>query len=120
MKKLLLIGNVGRDPERRYKADGESFVTFSLAVTSGFKDNKKTDWMEISCNGRIADNAEKYVKKGSQLFIEGNPGINAYIDKEGSHIATFRVVATSIEYLNSSNSSNADSESVEEPEVSDK
>ena len=71
MKKIFVTGNVGRDPEVRYAPNGESFVTFSLAVTTGPKDNQKTDWLEISCNGRTAETVQKWVKKGFEEWKKG-------------------------------------------------
>ncbi len=101
MKKIFVTGNVGRDPELRYAPSGETFVTFSLAVTTGPKDNQKTDWLEISCNGRTAENVQKWVKKGSKLLIEGTPSANAYINKEGKAVASLRVSASNIEFIGS-------------------
>jgi single-strand DNA-binding protein len=101
MKKIFVTGNVGRDPESRYAPNGESFVTFSLAVTTGPKDNQKTDWLEISCNGRTAETVQKWVKKGSKLLIEGTPSANAYINKEGKAVASLRVSASNIEFIGS-------------------
>mgnify|MGYP005607651571 CR=1 FL=1 len=99
MKKIFITGNVGRDPELRYAPSGEVFVTFSLAVTTGPKDNQKTDWLEISCNGRTAETVQKWVKKGSKLLIEGTPSANAYINKEGQAVASLRVSASNIEFI---------------------
>lgn len=101
MKKIFVTGNVGRDPESRYAPSGESFVTFSLAVTTGPKDNQKTDWLEISCNGRTAETVQKWVRKGSKLLVEGTPSANAYINKEGKAVASLRVSANSIEFIGS-------------------
>ena len=103
-----MTGNVGRDPEVRYAPNGESFVTFSLAVTTGPKDNQKTDWLEISCNGRTAETVQKWVKKGSKLLIEGTPSANAYINREGQAVASLRVSAANIEFIGSRESSGED------------
>ena len=101
MKKVIITGNVGRDPETRHAASGDSFVTFSFAVTTGSKDNQKTDWLEISCNGRTAETVQKWVRKGSKLLIEGTPSANAYVNKEGKAVASLRVSATNIEFIGS-------------------
>ncbi len=101
MKKIFVTGNVGRDPESRYAPSGESFVTFSLAVTTGSKNNQKTDWLEISCNGKTAEVVQTYVRKGSKLLVEGTPSANAYINKEGKPVATLRVSASNIEFIGS-------------------
>lgn len=101
MKKIFVTGNVGRDPETRYAPSGESFVTFSLAVSSGTKANPRTDWMEISCNGKTAEVVQNYVRKGTKLLIEGIPSVNAYINKEGKAVGTMRVTASTIEFIGS-------------------
>lgn len=99
MKKVFVTGNVGRDPETRYAPSGESFITFSFAVTTGSKDKQKTDWLEISCNGKTAELAQQYVRKGTKLLIEGTPSANAYINKEGIPVATLRIAASNIEFI---------------------
>lgn len=101
MKKIIVTGNVGKDPESRFAPSGESFVTFSLAVTTGPKANQKTDWLEISCNGRTAEVAQNYVRKGTKLLVEGTPSAGAYMNKEGKAVATLRVYANNIEMLSS-------------------
>lgn len=101
MKKILVTGNVGKDPETRYAPSGESFVTFSFAVTTGSKANQKTDWLEISCNGKTAEVVQNYVRKGSKLLVEGTPSASAYINKEGKPVATLRVSASTIEFIGS-------------------
>lgn len=103
MKKIIVIGNVGRDPEARFSPTGESFVTFSLAVTTGSKNNQKTDWLEISCSGKTAELVQSYVHKGSKLLVEGTPSANAYISKDGKAVATLRVRAINLEFLGGSN-----------------
>lgn len=101
MKKIIVTGNVGKDPETRYAPSGESFVTFSLAVSSGTKANPRTDWLEISCNGRTAEVVQNYVRKGSKLLVEGTPSASAYMNKEGKPVATLRVSAANIEFIGS-------------------
>ena len=99
MKKIFVSGNVGKDPETRHLANGGSFVTFSLAVKSGTKDNPKTDWVEINCNNKLAEIAQQYVKKGTKLLVEGTPNANAYIDKEGKAVAKLVVYANNLELM---------------------
>lgn len=101
MKKIIVTGNVGRDPEQRTTPSGDSFVVFSLAVSSGTKANPKTDWLEISCGGKTAEVVQSYVRKGTKLLIEGTPSVNAYINKENKAVATLRVYANTIEFIGS-------------------
>ena len=99
MKKIIVTGNVGKDPEVRTDQAGAQFVTFSIGVSVGTKQNPKTDWVDISCGGKLVDVARNYVKKGSKLLIEGFPGVNAYMTKENKPAATIRVFAHNMEFL---------------------
>ena len=99
MKKMIVTGNVGRDPELRADSTGNQFVTFSIGVSVGTKLNPKTDWVEISCGGRLVEVARNYIKKGSKLLIEGFPTANAYINRENKAVASLRVSANNIEFL---------------------
>lgn len=99
MKKIFITGNVGKDPELRADTTGNSFVTFSVAISVGTKQNPKTDWVDVSCNGKLADFAISYVKKGTKVLIEGFPIATAYINKENKAIASLRVFVNNLELL---------------------
>lgn len=99
MKKIIITGNVGKDPEQRFNAAGEAFVTASFAVTTGSKNNQKTDWMELLFNKKNAEIAVQYVKKGTKLLIEGTPNAHAYISKAGAAVAQLRVNVTNFEFI---------------------
>jgi single-strand DNA-binding protein len=107
MRKIFFNGNVGRNPETRYAQDGKSFVTFSVAVNVGTKDNQKTDWYEVSCNGRTAEIVAQYVKAGTKVLVEGTPSVSAWINKEGQAVASQRVNATNVEMLSSKEGADA-------------
>lgn len=83
--KLVLIGNVGQDPEYSFnERTGETYINFSVAVTSGKDDKKRTEW--YSCTAKADSNAAKfcsdYVRSGDKVYIEGYPTINSYMNKE--------------------------------------
>ncbi|MCH6591149.1 MAG: single-stranded DNA-binding protein [Proteobacteria bacterium] len=94
VNKVILVGNLGRDPEVRYAQDGTKIVTFSMATSENWKDKntgerrEKTEWHRVVLfNERLADVAEKYLHKGSKVYIEGalqtrkwtgNDGIEKY------------------------------------------
>ena len=99
MKKIVVTGNVGRDPEVRADQSGTQFVTFSLGVSVGTKQNPKTDWLDISCSGKLLDIARNYVRKGTKILIEGFPSVNAYMNKENKPVATMKVYAHTLELL---------------------
>ena len=78
INKVILIGNLGRDPEVRFSQDGTKIVNFSVATSERWKDKQtgepreKTEWHRVVLfNQRLADVAEKYLKKGSKVYIEG-------------------------------------------------
>lgn len=100
MKKIIITGNVGRDPELKVDSNsGNQFAIFSVGVSVGTKQAPKTDWVNVSCNGKLADIAKNYIKKGSKLLIEGFPSVNAYINKDNIAVATLKVFANNIEFL---------------------
>lgn len=99
MKKIIITGNVGKDPELRADQNGNQFATFSVGVSVGTKQNPKTDWVEVSCNGKLADLARNYIKKGSKLLVEGFPSANAYLNRENKPVASLRVFANTVEFL---------------------
>ncbi len=101
MKKLIITGNVGRDAESRADQNGNTFATFSVGVSVGTKQNPKTDWVDVSCNGKLADLAKIYVKKGMKVLIEGYPAATAYMNKENKPAASLRLYANNLEFLSS-------------------
>lgn len=125
MKKIIITGNLGKDPEGRHSPSGEWFVTFAVAVSVGTKSNPRTDWVDVSCNGRLAEVAHAYLKKGSKVLVEGFPSTNAYINNEGKAVATMRVVAKNLEILSSKEVANVNykdnnsSKSTESPLATD-
>jgi single-strand DNA-binding protein len=100
MKKLTITGNLGRDPELRINPEGNSFATFSVAVSVGSKDNRRTDWIDVSCNGRLAEVVTTYAKKGNKVLVDGFPSVGAYINSENIPTAVQRLYAYSVEILN--------------------
>lgn len=90
VNKVILIGNVGKDPEVRYFDNDRAVANFSLATTergyrtsNGIDVPEKTEWHNISCWGGLAKVAEQYVKKGDPLYIEGKIRSRSYDDKNG-------------------------------------
>lgn len=101
MRKIIITGNVGRDPETRSMPSGDSFVVFTVAVNAGTKANPKTDWMEVTANGKLGEIVVNYVRKGTKVLVEGAPSVNAYINKENKAVGTLRIYANNIELLSS-------------------
>src|SRR3546814_2815654 len=76
VNKVILVGNLGRDPEMRYMPSGDALASFSIATTDNWKDKngqkqERTEWHRISMFGKLAEIAGEYLKKGSSVYIEG-------------------------------------------------
>src|SRR5688572_25190892 len=89
LNKVILIGNLGRDPETRYLPSGDAVCNISIATTDKWKDKasgemkEATEWHRISFFGRLAEIAGEYLKKGSQVYVEGSLRTRKYQDKDG-------------------------------------
>ncbi len=86
LNKVILIGNVGRDPEVRHLESNTSVARFSLATSEKYRSKagelqEQTEWHNIVCWRNLAEIAEKYIKKGTKLYIEGKIRTNSWIDK---------------------------------------
>lgn len=100
MKRLTITGNLGRDPELRINPEGNSFATFSVAVSIGSKANRRTDWIDVSCNGRLAEIVTTYARKGNKVLVDGFPSVGAYISSDNIPTPVQRLYAHSVEILN--------------------
>jgi single-strand DNA-binding protein len=87
VNKVILVGNLGRDPEMRYMQDGGAICNFSIATTENWKDKvgkkqEKTEWHRISTFGKLAEIAGEYLKKGSTVYVEGRLQTHKWMDKD--------------------------------------
>ena len=88
VNKVILIGNLGRDPETRYLPSGDAVCNISIATTDKWKDKasgemkEATEWHRVAFFGRLAEIAGEYLKKGSQVYVEGSLRTRKYQDKE--------------------------------------
>lgn len=107
VNKVILVGNLGRDPETRYMPNGEAVTNCTLATTDTWKDktsgDKKeaTEWHRVVFFRRLAEIAGQYLKKGSQVYIEGALKTRKWTDKEGQERYTTEIVADSMQMLGS-------------------
>ncbi|MFQ5764460.1 MAG: single-stranded DNA-binding protein [Rhodospirillales bacterium] len=99
INKVILVGNLGRDPEVRYAQDGTKIVNFSLATSERWKDKQtgepreKTEWHRVVLfNDRLGDVAEKYLRKGSKVYIEGQLQTRKWTGNDGQERYTTEVV----------------------------
>ncbi len=106
VNKVILVGNLGRDPETRYMPDGGAITNFSIATTDTWKDKsgekqEKTEWHRISTFQRLAEIAGEYLKKGSQVYIEGRLQTRKWTDKDGVEKYTTEIIADKMQMLGS-------------------
>lgn len=104
VNKVILIGNVGRDPEVRYLNNETPVANFSLATSETYTNRNgekvtQTEWHNIVLWRGLASVAEKYVKKGTQLYIEGNIRTRSWDDKDGNKRYTTEIVGTNMQML---------------------
>ena len=88
VNKVILVGNLGRDPELRHLPDGTAVVNFTLATTEswrreGAEAEEHTEWHRVSFFGRVAEVIHQYARKGSKLYVEGSLRTRKWQDKEG-------------------------------------
>ncbi len=104
--KIILIGNLGRDPELRYTPQGDAVCSFSMATNDRKKDKSGeyqdvTTWFKITLWRRLAENASKYLSKGSPVYIEGRLQLEEWTDRDGNNRTTLGVQATDMHFVSS-------------------
>jgi len=104
VNKVILIGNLGKDPEIRSLESGVKVASFSLATTESYKNKEgqrveQTEWHNIVMWRGLAEVAEKYLKKGSQIFLEGKIRSRSWDDKEGNKKYTTEIIADTFTML---------------------
>jgi single-strand DNA-binding protein len=125
INKVTLLGNVGKDPETMRFDNGGMIVRFPLATSDNYKDKEGnkvevTDWHNIVCKrSGLSEVIEKYVKKGSKLFLSGKIKTRKYTDKEGSERYVTEVVIDEMKMLDSKGSEPSTTQSVSEPPQGD-
>lgn len=98
VNKIIIVGNVGQTPTIR-TAGETKIASFTVATTERFKDKEETEWHNVSVFGKLAEVVEKYVDKGTQLYVEGRIKTEKYTDKNGVERTATRVIANTIQML---------------------
>ena len=106
VNKAILIGNLGKDPDVRYSPDGSAITNITLATTENWKDKsgekqEKTEWHRVAFFGKLAEIAGEYLKKGSQVYVEGRIQTRKWQDKDGQDRYTTEIVADRMQMLGS-------------------
>ena len=106
INKVILVGNLGRDPEMRYTPSGSAVANVTIATSESWKDKQtgdqqeRTEWHRVTFFGRLADIAGEYLKKGSQVYVEGKIRTDKYQDKEtGQDRYSTSVIANEMQML---------------------
>ncbi len=104
VNKVILIGNLGTDPEVRYTPSGSAVANFNIATNESWKDKngqdqERTEWHKIVVWGKQAENCGEYLKKGRPVYVEGRLQTREWNDKEGNKRYTTEVVATTVQFL---------------------
>lgn len=105
VNRVILIGNLGRDPELRYTQSGQPLTRFSLATNERFKQGddwqERTEWHRVVVWGKQAENCAQYLQKGRSVYIEGRLQTRDWEDKEGNKRQTTEIVAQTVQFLGS-------------------
>ncbi len=105
INKVILVGNLGADPEVRYTANGGAVANLRIATTESWKDREtgerqdKTEWHNVVLFGKLGEIAEKYLKKGRQVYIEGRLQTRKWQDRDGNDRYTTEVVGNDMQML---------------------
>ena len=105
LNKMLLIGNVGRDPEMRYTPSGSAVTSFSLAVNRrytppGGEQQEETEWFDITAWNRLAETCNNYVTRGMKVYVEGRLRSRSWVGQDGQTRFRNEIVANSVTFLN--------------------
>ncbi|MBU6403264.1 single-stranded DNA-binding protein [Metallibacterium scheffleri] len=105
VNKVILVGNLGADPERRATAGGTSVTSLRIATSESWKDKQtgeqqeRTEWHRVKLFGRLGDIAAEYLRKGRQVYIEGSLRTDKYTDKEGVERYSTDIIANEMQML---------------------
>ncbi|MFO1318278.1 MAG: single-stranded DNA-binding protein [Burkholderiales bacterium] len=106
VNKVILVGNLGRDPEVRYTPENNAITNISVATTDTWRDKsgdkqERTEWHRVAFFGKLAEIAGEYLKKGSQVYVEGRLQTRKWQDKDGQDRYTTEIVADRMQMLGS-------------------
>ena len=113
INKVILVGNLGADPETRYMPSGSAVTNIRVATTESWKDKdtgdqqERTEWHSVAFFGRLAEIVAEYLRKGSQVYIEGKLRTRKWQDREGNDRWSTEVVANEMQMLGGRPGSNA-------------
>ena len=109
INKVILVGNLGRDPDVRHLPSGDTVAQISVATSDRWKDKngeqrEATEWHRVAFFGRLAEIVERYLRKGSQVYIEGRLRTRNFTDKDGVEKSATEIVADNMQMLGAKSS----------------
>ena len=108
VNKVFLVGRLGRDPDVRSTQNGKAVANFSIATSEKYtkdgKSEEKTEWHNVVCWDKLAEIAQKYLKKGSLIYLEGKLQSKQYDDKDGKKVTKTEVLANVITFIDTKTS----------------
>lgn len=105
VNKVIILGNIGKDPEVRYTGAGMAITSMSVATTEAWKDKQsgekqeRTEWHRVKLFGKLAEIAGEYLKKGRQVYIEGSLRTDKYTDKDGIERYSTDIIASDMQMI---------------------
>lgn len=105
LNKVMIIGNLGNDPDMRFMTNGDPVCNFSVATSERWKDKQtgeqkeKTEWHKVSCFGRLAEICGEYLRKGSKVYVEGSLQTRKWQNKEGADQYTTEIKCREMKML---------------------
>ena len=113
VNKVIIVGNLGRDPEVRYNPNGVAWCTISIATSRNWKDKnsgekvEETEWHRVVFNDKLAEIAGEYLKKGRSVYVEGRLKTRKWTDKDGAEKYSTEIIANEMQMLGSREGSGA-------------
>lgn len=103
LNKVMIIGNLGADPEMRYTPNGDAITNFNVAVNESWTSNgekkERTEWVRVVCWNKLAETTAQYLTKGRQVFVEGRLQTRSWEDQSGQKRYSTEVVASTVRFL---------------------
>lgn len=105
INKVIIVGNLGNDPDVKYTQGGTAITTISVATSESWKDKQtgekqdRTEWHRVKFFGKLAEIAGEYLRKGSQVYVEGSMRTDKYTDKNGTERYTTDIIANEMQML---------------------
>jgi len=99
LNKVLIIGNVGTDPEMRFTPNGNAVVNFSVATNEKFGETEHTEWFKVTAWNKLAETCNQFLSKGRQVYVEGRLQTRKWEDNDGNTRYSTDVIANRVSFL---------------------